>query len=73
MIHSKIESTVLVTSHDEGDRITRFNTYVPPNVSKICTYDCYEVANARGGRSTTMMSRYDGPTRFVDSIEKELE
>jgi hypothetical protein len=46
---------------------------MPPKVTKICTYDCFEVANLKGGRSTTMLNKYTGPTRFVNNIEKEIE
>ncbi|KAJ3334181.1 Structural maintenance of chromosomes protein 6, partial [Kappamyces sp. JEL0680] len=70
IIQGKIESTVLVADHREGDAI--LSRGYPANTSRILTADCFEVGSRRGGLSQTPMNRYDGPPRLRNDFDQMI-
>ena len=70
VINGKIEKTVIVGSHEEGDRITR-NSY-PHNVTSIFSKDCYSFGQYGGGLATSSLNEYRGTPRLTADYEQLL-
>ncbi len=71
VINGKIEKTVLVKSHEEGDDITRQG--YPHNVTNIFSRDCYSFGQRGGGLASNALNEYKGHPRLTKDIESILK
>lgn len=71
VINNKIEKTVLVDNHREGDAVTK-NGF-PHNVNAVYTKDLFNCGSHTGGLSTTTLYEFKGIPKLAESMTDTIK
>jgi hypothetical protein len=71
IINASIEKTALVSSHEEGDHLTKGG--YPTNVGAVYTPDCFQIGSKSGALSTASLRPYDGAPRLSADLDQVIK